>query len=487
MIFKEKNDSFTGRIWKLFASISLAVTLFGLISLVSVIGTVIPQKPDQAIKFLNTVVGVSSAPTVYNFLIRIHLIDMYQSWWFISLLFLFSANITVCTIDRLPGVLRIIKGPVGPLGEERIRKMPIERSLIFEGVPVDVKDAVSIAFKKAGFDIKEVREEKGYQLYSQKGGWSRLGGYITHISILVILIGAIIGLSFGQESYLSLPEGDISSVAYPIPYSGKKEPIPLGFEIRCDNFEVDFYDRTTKPRLFKSQVTIMENGKEVLKKTITVNDPLTYRGTKFYLSDYGVFTRRLSFSIFIFRVTSKDGQSSEVRLGKGGILRIPNSSITGKIVNFIPAVILDQSGGLTAYETDELLNPAVQIEFSESGKKPYSVWIYKRFPETSLLPDGNRVEFLDLWGVEYTFFRIRKDPGAWLVYTGMITLGIGMVVAFFMSHRKIWVSLIEVKANTRVVVGATANKNRGAFEREIDGIIRKLEKRRETIGSDAPL
>jgi len=48
-----------------------------------------------------------------------------------------------------------------------------------------------------------------------------------------------------------------------------------------------------------------------------------------------------------------------------------------------------------------------------------------------------------------------------------------------LSHRKIWVKLVEEKNNTRVIIGATANKNRTAFKRKIDGSISILNKKQE--------
>jgi cytochrome c biogenesis protein len=377
----------------------------------------------------------------------------------------------------LPRILKVIKDPLRPLSNEQIERLSIKRSILLNGRPEEVKDTVCIALKNAGFNVKETREDKGCQFYSQKGSWSRLGVYVIHLSIIVTLLGAVIGMLFSVESYLSLPEGDISAVSYPIPDSDRPDPnptpIPLGFEIRCDNFEVEFYGDGDLPKSFISQVTVLEDGKEVLKKTIEVNDPLTYRGTTFYLSDYGVVERRLSLGIFIFRVTSKDGQSAEVRLSPGNTLQIPNTSIIGRIVNFSPALMHDEEGKLSS-RTDKLENPAVHIDFSDSGNLLYSSWIFKRYPETSFLPDGNRVEFVDYWGPEYTFFRIRKDPGVWLIYTGLTTMGIGLLIAFFMSHKKIWVHLVEDGNNTRVAIGATANKNRGALEKKIDRIINIL-------------
>jgi cytochrome c biogenesis protein len=472
---KEKGNAFANKIWDLFTSIKLAIIIFPIISLTSIIGTIVEQQadPGKNIKLLTGLFGASAAPTVYNVFTEFGFIDMYRSWWYIALLSLLALNIIVCSVHRLPGVLKIIKASVNPLSNEQIEKMTIKRSVLLKGKPEKARNIVSAALKKAGFSIKEVSDEKGFRFCSWKGGWSRFGVYITHLSIIVIMLGALTGMIFSQESYISLPEGDISSVTYPIPDSGRTEPFPLGFLIRNDNFEVTFYGKTEKPKLFKSNVAILENGKEVLRKSVTVNDPLTYRGTTFYLSDYGVSPRRLRRGIFIFSVTTRDGRSAEVRLSPGDTLEIPGTSITGTVINFSPALKHEEDGKLSTY-TDKLHNPAVHMDFKDSGKKLYSSWILKRYPETSFLPDGNRVEFIDYWGVEYAFFRIRKDPGEWLIYPGLIAMGIGLVIALFMSHKKVWVNLVEEGMNTRVIIGAAANRYRSSLEEKVEGMTRAL-------------
>jgi len=76
---------------------------------------------------------------------------------------------------------------------------------------------------------------------------------------------------------------------------------------------------------------------------------------------------------------------------------------------------------------------------------------------------------VDLWGAQYTGLQVRKDPGVWIVYLGCIVMGIGLYTTFFMSHKKLWLALIP--SEKKLLIAATANKNRPAFERKIDGMI----------------
>ena len=63
----------------------------------------------------------------------------------------------------------------------------------------------------------EATEPDSVRLYSQKGKYARLAVYAVHLSIILIFLGAIIGLRYGFKGYLNLPEGRSSDVAYESP------------------------------------------------------------------------------------------------------------------------------------------------------------------------------------------------------------------------------------------------------------------------------
>ena len=473
---QEKNKTVADRVWDFLASVKLAIVIFAFIALTSVIGTVLEQKgdPGKNLEILTRLFGDALAPTLYTVSEKLGFMDMYHSWWFTGLLVLFAVNLVICSVDRLPRVWKLIHEPIGPLPEEKLRKFVIRREYTIKGKPDTVKDSVASALRKARIHAGEVREEKGFSFCAQQGKYSRLGVFVTHFSILIILLGAIIGIRFGFKAYLNLPEGAVSNVAF----TNHDKEIPFGFEIRCDNFEVDFYGKSDMPRDYRSWLTVLQNGKEVLNKSIAVNDPLTYGGITFYQSSFGIVPNSLGQGIFVFNVVSKDGSSTKMNLRLGESFQIPGTSTSAKIIDFSPALRFDEHGHAVTY-ANQMNNPAALIEFSEGGKNTFSGWILKRHPETWQLPDGSRVEFIDYWGVEFTGLQVRKDPGVWVVYFGCIAMSIGLFIAFFMNHRRLWIKLVEEKSATRVIIGATANKNRAAFERRIDKIFSVLGKQQE--------
>lgn len=473
---KEKNKTIIDRIWDFFASIKVAIVIFACLSITSIIGTIIEQNApaEKNIKLLTKLFSASSAPTLYGIFDSLGFMDMYHSWWFVTILLLFAANLIICSTDRLPKILKLVKEPVKPLLDEHFKGFGIKKELVLKGKPEKTREAVSEAAKKVlGFNLAETKEGQGYQFYSQKGNFTRLGVYITHISILVILLGAIIGIFFGFKGFLNLPEGGDSSVAYT---RGDRQGKPLGFIIRCDDFSVDFYGSTDMPKAYKSWLTIIKDGKEVVRKVIEVNDPLSFEGVTFYQSSYGLVPGGGQNSIFRLRVTSKEGKSEDLNLNFGGSFTIPGTNLTGKIEDFSPALGIDERTGRPFTYAEQMNNPAVYINFYENGARKSGGWILKRYPDSWRLAEGHTVEFADLWGIQYTGLQVRRDPGVWVVYLGCIFMAIGLYVAFFMSHRKIWIKLVEDKNNTRVSIGATANKNRHAFESKIEKMLSFLSK-----------
>ncbi len=471
---KEKS-TLIDKIWAFFASVKFAIIIFALIATTSIIGTILEQREDPAknLQILSRLFSESLAPTLYEIFDKLGFFNMYRSWWFISLLALFALNLIICSLDRLPKIWKLVKEPMLPLPEETLKKFLINREFTIKNTPDNIKFFVSDTLKKSGFKCNEVKEDNGFQFFGQKWNYSRLGVYLTHMSILLILIGALIGIKLGFKGYMEVGEGTVSNTVI----SGDKV-LTLDFLVKCENFETEFYGMSDMPKEYRSWLTIIKDGKEVVKKSITVNDPLTYEGITFYQSSYGIIPNGLGRGIFIFNVVSKDGKSNLLNLRFGDSFQIPGTNLTGRIIDFSPALRYDERGNTFTY-TNMMNNPAVLIDFTESGKHKFSGWIFKRHPESWQLPDGNRVEFYNYWGVEYTGLQVRKDPGVWLVYLGCILISIGLFTAFFLSHRRIWVKLIADKQYTRIVIGANTNKNRAAFERKIDMIVSTLSKNKE--------
>ena len=189
-----------------------------------------------------------------------------------------------------------------------------------------------------------------------------------------------------------------------------------------------------------------------------------------YTDDVSRFRRGKQYAAYFGLTPKLDESGSRRRLGhisKQGpsVVRWLIVESAWRVVNYSPALSFDPAGRPFTYE-ENMSNPAVFLEFS--GAQKFSGWIFKRLPRTWQLPDGNRVEFLDYWGVQYTGMQVRKDPGVWIVYLGCLTMAVGLYITFFMSHRRIWVNVSEDKGGVKVLIAASAHRNKAAFERTIE-------------------
>jgi cytochrome c biogenesis protein len=510
-----KEKSLIDRVWDFFTSVKLAIIVFSLIALTSIIGTVIEQQasPERNIEVISKLFGKSAAPTLFSVFDAMGFMDMYHSWWFVTLLMLFAANLLICTLDRLPRIWNAVKAPLAPIEDEHLRGAPIKREVVLKGGHEKVRGAVESAVKSAGFNFSEHKEPHGYQLYGQRGNYTRLGVIVTHISIIVILAGAIIGIFLGFNGHALVPEG--SSIGTIVTRSGNLTPEedmeqriirnavylsrdnlamaagrlgveedhlrarmkrlgirPLGFSVRCDDFEMEFYGNSDMPKEYSSVLTVIEDGKEVLTKRIEVNDPLKYKGITFYQENFGSLSEESSF-LFIIKATSSTGATETFSLPRGGKFVVPGTNIEATVEDYSPALAFDQSGKPFTY-SDKMNNPAVELLINDGGNTSHK-WVLKRFPFTWRLSGEHTVELVDIWRSQFTGLSVRDDPGVWIVYLGCITMSIGLYVAFFMSHRKIWVRVSEEKGGTKVLVGGYANKNREGFERKIDKLVSLLE------------
>ena len=107
--------------------------------------------------------------------------------------------------------------------------------------------------------------------------------YGVHISVLIVLVGALAGSYMGFKGTMNLAEGETSDK---VMLAGGESVLELPFMVRCDKFDVSFYD-TGAPKEFRSDLAIIDKGREVLKESVVVNDPLTYEGITFYQANYG--------------------------------------------------------------------------------------------------------------------------------------------------------------------------------------------------------
>lgn len=449
--------------------LSLAVT--------SIVGTVIPQNENPAAYFR------AYGESVYKLFDLLGIFDMYHSWWFRFLILLLTINIVVCSIDRLSATWKIIfvKNPLFNLS--RFRTLSQKEVFTDKHSPKELS-TVYETFISRHFGYTQVEEtDKGLCIFAEKWRWTRFGVYIVHLSVILLLLGGLIGSLFGFKGFAMIPENEkIDNIR--IRNTGQVRS--LGFEVLCDDFNISFYDNGT-PKEYRSSLTIIEHGKPVYKKDIIVNDPLRYKGINIFQSSYGkmpsgalqkekIHKKDPPEDITLNFASKESGKAYKIKAVIGKPVDIPEGLGKFVIVEYRKSA---EFGG-------QNIGQAYMGILTPKDKDPVKIMLPLHFPnfdkmrrgavvisvaeqETKIFNPGEKSDQR-----YYTGLQITKDPGVWVVYTGFIGMIIGIFITFFMSHQRVCIEIVKRGKKSDVIITGTANKNKLAMQNRIKKISEKL-------------
>jgi cytochrome c biogenesis protein len=198
-------------IWKTLVSVRLTITLVATLTVFCIAGTLIAQQGT-------TQVPIESlySPTALRWLNAFGLLDIFHSPLFIFVIFLLALNLISCSIERLPKVWKeAFHTPPPPVRDPVLKDWTPEEALKRKYILERVGHSIESGGRGKAVGFESVREAKmatllffqrhfkgyqllrdnedGFQVMLEKGKYSRLGVYVTHLSLLVIMLGG--GLS----------------------------------------------------------------------------------------------------------------------------------------------------------------------------------------------------------------------------------------------------------------------------------------------------
>ena len=115
----------------------------------------------------------------------------------------------------------------------------------------------------------------------------RIGFAITHLSMLLILAGALVTVVAKTEGQMPIWEGEQTNAILREKAGQQVPPITLPFAIKLDAFELDTYPGTGMPMQYRSRVRVVSGSSET-PGIIEMNKPLSYGGYSFFQSSYRI-------------------------------------------------------------------------------------------------------------------------------------------------------------------------------------------------------
>lgn len=443
-------------VWSFFSSVRLTLALLIIIALAAVIGTVVPQQ-EAAGESLQKL-----PPALAGIVKFLQVTDLYHSPWFLLLMGLLTVNLVVCSLNRLPVSLRLYRRRPGPDRPDLYDALPPDRVLEAEGGVEAEADRMERALRKTLGNVERKQGDQAVWLAAHRGAWSYFGVYAVHAGVLVIILGAVIGSILGFDGHVNIPEGGSVDA---IELRGGKGEMKLGFEVRCDDFDVEFYD-SGMPKLYRSDLSFMKGGEIRARGVLMVNHPLEFEGIRFYQSTYGAVPGEA-----VLVITGK-GQRTVRRARQGERFDIEGGKAQVEILRI--------EGNLMR------MGPAVKIGVRE-GDRALSFWVFKFIDAieeqnpgiTRQVPQFNaglyRPYRFGLEGIEtsfYTGLKVNRDPGVPVVGTGAFLLVAGFLLTFFSSHRQIFVRVDRRNGKTRVSVAGQSSRDPAKLDRAVARAVR---------------
>ena len=365
----------------------------------------------------------------------------------------------VCSVERLSHTWKIIFPDRIRFNPDRFRKLKnFESFTVKRDFNLLSLHCETVLKKFCGKVIKK-KTDSGLVMYAEKGRWTRIGVYVVHSSILLLLLGALIGNVFGFKANLRLDEGASSDTVMDAKH---RVPVKLDFTIRCNDFDVKFY-KNGAPEEYRSNLTIIENGRESLTTDIRVNHPLRYKGINIFQASYGTIP---SDSVTLEIIDSSDKSTITRSLKPGRKLELPGNGGTFTLDGIVPHS--DFMG--------HNLGQAFVGHIAGPDGKEIQIGLPVKFPSFDKMRRG-RFAFVikEFEKKYYTGLEITKDPGIYYVYAGFIMIIIGCWITFFMSHQSWFIELEpEGAESVRISLSGTSNRNPQGMKLKIRKLSNRL-------------
>jgi cytochrome c biogenesis protein len=451
--------------WQTLGSIKTGVVLIILVVIFSAAGTVILQRPMTDPDDMQR----AYSPAMLRLLDATGLTDVFHARWFVALMLLVSLSIIVASVERFPNAWRFFARPYKSPDESFRRALPTQAEIAIRDEEQGLV-AAERALKHMHLKAERIVRPTSFSLFAERNRISEMAVFIVHASLLLIFVGGIVDALYGWRGFLVLNPGRASNQIEL--KTGATRTLP--FSIRCDGAGEETYTDGT-PKKYWSKLAVVENGKEISQKEIVVNDPMVYRGVRFYQASYG---RTGKIDQLVLQATPAPGikgTAQEISLSLYDSVSL-DADTKVQLVEFIPDYVVED--GHVYARSNDVVNPAVHLVVSSAKtNQTFSVWL----PEIPGVDQNASSPYSfdpkDLKTGVFTGLEVSDEPGQWAVWTGVVLMAIGLTFVFYVVHVRFWfVPVEDASGRLSLWIGGTANRNRDAFEVKFKQVVEQIQK-----------
>lgn len=464
------------KIWNFFSSVKVGIWIIIAVLSTSAIGTFFPQKfyiPVQGeaaiAEYYERVYGI--AGMLYY---KLGFYDMYNSWWFITLVGMLGTSIIIASVDRVFPLYKSLK-------QQRTKRHPsfMKRQRIYGiGQVENSDDSLEKAKEKLQQLKYNVKVEDG-AILAEKNRFSRWGPYVNHTGLIIFLFAILLrGIpGFYVDDTMWLREGDRLAIpGAPGYYLENKKFIVENYSSEDDEvFEAALERAGAIAKNYQTDVALykdpegslpgqVDNLEFVTDQSIIVNKPLKFDGYNVFQMDF----RLDELKSMTFQLTEKATSTS---LGEFTVdLVNPEDSYT--LNNGAKVELRDYYPDYDGIEDGEIKskspvpnNPAFIFKMITEDK-PDGEMSFVAIKQTLETEENDyKVNFVSAETRHISGMTIRKDKTLYLLLIGGIIFMIGVTQGSYWNHRRIWVQKGE--GNEMLIAGHT-NKNWFSLKKELN-------------------
>jgi cytochrome c biogenesis protein len=385
-----------------------------------------------------TIGGISVGPAMTDLFERLGFFRVFSAPWFTFLMTLLIVSIVVCTLDRTPRLWRAARH-VRVAQPEPYFDLRLAERARFEDTALGEADLRSV-LRGRGFRVRSQEEatESGVRfVYGDRNRYSKLATLLTHLGLILFLVGGAVTGALGYETVLFVGEGQTAPV----------QPVGTPHNLVVKNAR---FEAPTRPdgsfADFWTDLAVYRDGTEIARKTIRVNDPLSVAGFVFHQNTFGPAA-----DLQIRDSTGRLVWTGPMLL-EGSLLERPQGFMTipGSQVGLV-ALLDRDAGGRPVLALSGISPPAGD----GTSRVLFLAGVGLGGTSDPAATGGYRITWAGAGA--FTGLVVKNDPGQgiiWLAYLSLIT---GILLTFYLPRRRVWARLDGSRVHLAMAADRYAN------------------------------